>query len=120
LAGLQDLDKNGIREIAIGAPGDNEGGLTPSSGSVYIFFLKRKRFHGYIPSFIRYVLSIALPFAMLTLICCTCTGFFFWYFRRKADIVETIVKKSGMEIAENRVREKKVFNSKVYVDSYDA
>jgi hypothetical protein len=37
VAGIGDLDNNGVPDLAVGVPGDNKGG--PDRGSVWIFFL---------------------------------------------------------------------------------
>jgi hypothetical protein len=118
LASYQDLSNVGLRGFVVGAPGDKDGGT--ESGAVYIMFIDRNDYitpyHDPLP----YILSISLPLG-----CCfisTVAGiiYFFWYYRRKPDAVELMVKQSGMEITKDRKRKKQEFgkDGKVYVDDY--
>ncbi len=61
-----DVDHNGIKEIAVGAPGDQEAGA--ESGAIYIIFLRRRKYHKPFVDHWAYILSIAIP----TGICCLC------------------------------------------------
>lgn len=123
LAGYVDLDKNGLREILVGAPGNDvilpNGTVSNDAGAVYIMFLRRRR-HFYTPfDIVSYVLMIALP---LFCFCCSCvsgTIYFFYYFRRRPDEVEIIVKKSGYEMKRERQRYQKA-NNQIYADNYTA
>ena len=123
LAGYMDFDQNGLREVLVGAPGSDimydDGTTRLNAGAVYIMFLRRRR-HFWIPfDFVSYILSIVLP---LTCFCCSCIGgtiYFFWYFRRRPDEVEVIVKKSGYEMRRERQRYQKA-NNQIYADNYTA
>jgi hypothetical protein len=119
LAAYQDIDKNGIREIVVGAPGDDNDGQRLNAGAIYIIFLRRRR-HFYIPfDFVRFILLVTLPTGCC---CCSCVWgviYFFWYFRRRPDEVEIIVKKSGYEMKKERQRYQKA-NTQIYADNYTA
>lgn len=117
VAGYQDIDGNGLREILVGAPGDHG-----NDGALYLLFPRRRRFHPPIPDFLRYILTIVLPISCCVCSCVSGVAFFFWYFRRKPDEVEIAVKKAGVEITKERKRKKKEFgkDGKVYADDYVA
>ena len=148
LAGYEDLDGNGLREVlvgmqtasaavyscfylltshslrlcivrTVGAPGDDVNGTVPNAGAVYIMFLRRRRHHWIPFDYVTYWVTIFLPTGCF---CCSCisgTIYFFWYFRRRPDEIEIIVKKSGYEMAQERKRYKKASNQ-VYADNYTA
>lgn len=117
LAGYMDLDRNGLHEVLVGAPGDDLNGTRVDAGAIYIMFLRRRR-HFWIPfDFVTFLVTILVP---TTCCCCSCFWgviYFFYYFRRKPDEVEVIVKKLGYEMAKERKRYKKAQNQ-VYADNY--
>jgi len=115
-----DIDNNGIEELIIGAPGSFSNNVK-LAGKVYILFLRRRRWHPFIPCTACYIASIAVPLGLCCFSCILGTIFFFWYFRRKPDEIELIVVKSGVEITKERSRKKKKFgkeSGKVYADEY--
>lgn len=117
LAIMQDLDKNGLQELAVGAPGDNDNG--ESSGAVYVLYYRRRQWHPTPFPFLKFILIVTLvPFFC----CCMIwsgVSYFFFYFRRKPDPIEIIVKQSGLEINPNRKRPKYVFmDNIVHADNY--
>jgi hypothetical protein len=103
----------------IGAPGDDVNGTREDAGAIYIMFLRRRR-HFYIPfDWVTFWVTVLLPTCCF---CCTCISgiaYFFWYFRRRPDEIEVIVKKSGYEMAQERKRYMKASNQ-VYADNYTA
>jgi hypothetical protein len=114
-----DIDRNGLKEIIVGAPGDDRCG--ENAGAIYIIFPRRRRFHAVPYDWLAlYLLVTIIP-------CCCCSSlcggiiFFFWYFRRIPDEVEIIVKESGLEIdpRKNRPKYKKQLNQ-VHCDTYTA
>lgn len=111
-----DLDGNGIKEIIFGAPGDHDTGY--NTGAIYIFFLRRRRFHPVPFDYWTYYISIFVPIGVYCCLCCAGIKFFFWYFRRKPDEIEIMVKNSDIEITKNRERKVAKFDNKVYVDEY--
>jgi hypothetical protein len=120
ISSYSDVDNNGIEEIIIGAPGSFSDGVK-LAGKVYILFLRRRRWHPFIPCTPCYIASIAVPIGLCFLSCIGGIIFFCWYFRRKPDEIELIVVKSGVEITKDRKRKKKKFekdSSKVYADEY--
>lgn len=121
ISSYKDIDNNGIGELLIGAPGTFSNGKK-IAGKVYIIFLRRRRWHPYIPCTPCYIASFAVPAGLCCFSCMIGTCFFFWYFRRKPDEIELIVVKSGVEITKERKRKKKKFgkeSGKVYADDYD-
>ena len=100
LTGYVDVDRNGIRELIAGAPGDSEVGT--DAGAIYIIFLRRMRYHPPAFNFVIYVLTITLPTFFCFVSCVSGVYFFFWYFRRQPDEIEIIVKKSGYELSGKR------------------
>lgn len=117
LAGYQDVDKNGIREILVGAPGDSG-----FSGAVYMIFLRRHKFHKPIPCTACYYSMILGPSVGCCLCCVIATIIFFWYFQRQPDEIEILAKKHGVEITANRKRKRLVVvrDATVYADEYMA
>lgn len=83
LAGYQDLDHNGIREVIVGSPGHNQ-----DTGALYILFLRRRQFHPPVPDTFMYYFKIFFPLYCLFMCCCGSCCYFFWYFRRRPDEVE--------------------------------
>jgi hypothetical protein len=114
---MQDWDKNGMREVAVGAPGDSDGG--ESAGAVYVMFYRRRRFHPTPFDFVTFICTVVLvPFAFCCLLW-TGIAYFFWHFRRRPDPVEIIVKQSNLEINPNRKRPKYIFmDNVVHADNY--
>jgi len=119
LAGYQDLDSNGLREVVVGAPGDdnNSSFVFTETGAVYIIFLRRRRWSWVPFDWVGYWAAIFVPLG-----CCFCSfvsgiAYFFYYFRRRPDEVERIVKMSGYEMKKERTRYKKPANQ-VYADNY--
>jgi hypothetical protein len=120
LAGIQDLDKNGLREFAIGAPGTR--GIGPETGAIYIFFLRRRRWHSFWTDNRAYWAAIIVPPSVVVFGICVSIAYFCWTFRRKPDEIELLVLKSGVTIEKKRKRtkkEKKKEEAKVYVDDAD-
>ncbi len=117
LAGYWDVDDNGLAEVLVGAPGDDGAGF--ESGALYMVFLRRRRYHGPVFPYVRFILLVTL----LPFFCCAMivSGvlYFLWRFRRLPDEVEVIVKASGMEINPQRKRAKyqKALNQ-VYCEEY--
>jgi hypothetical protein len=91
LAGYQDLDNSGIREIVVGSPGDDDGGV--SVGAIYVLFLGRESFIGKyrLPLNTILIAMGVFVFAVLVIIFC-------WIFRRKKNIVEVSAMVVGHEI----------------------
>ena len=119
IAPYQDLDGNGIREIFFGAPGDHDAGY--NTGALYVFFLRRKRFHPPKFDYRTYYCSIFIPIGIYCFLCWGGIKFFFWYFRRKPDEIEIMVKNSNIEITKTRKEHTRVkYDNKVHVDGYDA
>jgi len=111
-----DLDGNGMKEVIFGAPGDHDNGY--NTGAIYIFFLRRRRFHPVPFDYWMYYITLLTPIAVYCTLCCGGLKLFFWYFRRKPDEIEIMVKNSNIEITKNRERTVAKFDSKVYVDEY--
>jgi hypothetical protein len=117
VAGYWDVDGNGLTELIVGAPGDDEGGS--SAGAVYIVFLRRRRYHGPVFNYVRF-------FLIVTLIPAFCCGmailgvmYFLWYFRRLPDEVEIIVKQAGLEINPHKKRARYLKKeNQVYAEEY--
>lgn len=80
LAGYQDIDNNGIRELIVGAIGDDDSGI--NSGAIYILFLRRRRFNPIPFDLVAFILMITLPTCCFCSSCIAGTIYFFWYFRR--------------------------------------
>lgn len=118
LAGYWDIDGNGLKEVLVGAPGDQNSNST-SVGAFYIVYLRRRRYHAPRFPFVRFIsLVTILPWFCMTCIC-TSVAYFFWHFRRLPDVVETIVKDSGMEYDPKKPRKKYVKKAgQVYCDEY--
>ena len=118
IAPYQDLDQNGIREIVFGAPGDHDMGY--NTGALYIFFLRRKRYHPPFYDWRRYYCSIFIPIGVYCLLCWGGIRYFFWYFRRKPDEIEIMVKNSNIEITKTRKDHSRAkYDNKVHVDAYE-
>jgi len=107
MAAYQDLDRNAIKEIVIGAPGDHDNGY--NTGALYIVFLRRRRFHPYMFDWRAYYCGIFIPIGVYCVFCWAGIKFFFWYYRRKPDEIELMVKASDIEITKTRkTRQNKV------------
>lgn len=117
LARYYDVDSNGLDEIIVGAPGDDEGGL--SAGAVYIVFLRRRRYHGPRFPFIRFIVLVTVLPAFCAACMIASLMWFLWRFRRMPDQAEIIVKESGMTVDPKRKRPKFVkMNNQVYAEEY--
>lgn len=117
LAGYMDLDHNGLREIIVGAPGDDLNDSREDAGAIYIMFLRRRR-HFWIPfDYVTWLVTILVPTTCFGCTCFCSIVYFFYYFRRRPDEVEVIVKKSGYEMKKERQRYQKAQNQ-VYADNY--
>lgn len=107
LAPYQDVDRNSIKEIVVGAPGDHDNGY--NTGALYILFLRRRRFHPYMFDWRAYYCGIFIPIGVYCVFCWGGIRFFFWYYRRKPDEIELMVKASDIEITKTRkTRQNKV------------
>eukprot|EP01031_Cornospumella_fuschlensis_P036046 gene36046-43714_t len=119
VAGYNDMDKNGIPEILVGAPGDDTGGS--STGALYMLFVRRRR-HFWVPfDFLTFILIVTLVPGIMCCLCVWGVIYFFWYFRRIPDEAEIVIKKAGLEIGKRKTKPvymKKGGESKVYVDHY--
>ena len=117
VAGYQDLDKNGLREILVGSP-TRPYNTDTKIGCIYILFPRRRRYHPPPFDYVRYYLMITLPPGLFTLCCCCSIAYFCWYFRRRPDQVEIIVKKSGLQVDPSKPRQKYVRQNVVYIEEY--
>lgn len=117
LAPYTDIDENGLKEIVVGTPGDSDNGV--QSGAIYILFLRRRRHHGPVFNFLRFILLVTL-FSWCGLTSCILgIAYFFWYYRRRPDIAEIIVKESGFKIHPEKSRPKYIKNPNAqYVTEY--
>lgn len=105
MAAIQDLDNNGLKEIAVGAPGDDENGK--DAGALYVFYFRRRRWHPFVPDTRSWLCSIIIPpsiavFAAIVSIIYCC-----WRFRRKPDEIELMVKAAGVDIGADPQKKKK-------------
>jgi hypothetical protein len=119
LAAYQDIDKNGLKEIIVGAPTDDNSGV--ASGAVYFIFTRRHKNHRYRYDWVAfYLLAVFFP----GLCCCfICIGIvtFCYVYRRIPDEVEIIVKKSGYTFDPNKPKEKYSKRpDRIYCDEYVA
>ena len=101
-----DVDNNGLREMIVGAFGDDHNSTFQDTGAVYLFFLRRRRWHPFSPDTNMYIFSIAFPLSFCCFSCIVGTIYFFWYYRRKPDLVELAVKNSDIKIGKKRERKK--------------
>ena len=93
MTGYDDLDKNGIRDLVIGAPGDFENGVV-GSGAIYILSIQRNIVLKYRKLNLLPILLGAgggLLFMLLIVLLC-------WIFRRKPNIVELAADEVGVDI----------------------
>jgi hypothetical protein len=124
LAAYMDLDGNGIKEIVVGAPGTSTNGT--ESGAIYIFYLRRRRWHAFVPDTRAWLCSIIIPPGLFVFFCISGIIYFFYKFRRKPDKIELMVMKAGVEVGEDKIKKKKKKKnknkegeSKVFVDDDD-
>lgn len=114
-----DVDKNGLSEILVGSPGNDDTGI--DAGAIYVLFPRRRRYH-YPPfDFLTFILLVTLIPGILCSMCIMGVIYFCWYFRRIPDEVEIIVKNSGLKIDPTKPRNK--YQGKpntVYCDEYTA
>jgi hypothetical protein len=121
LTGYQDLDNNGIKEIVVGASGDDGEGI--QQGAIYILFLGRLPYIRPYKFPLMLVLSIVGAFIGAVLI-----AIFLWIFRKKKNIVErsAIIVGHDIELPTDSVKKKKKKKVRAnkthvmqYADSYD-
>lgn len=118
VAGYSDVDNNGMREIVVGAPGDDEYGF--ETGAIYIFFPRRRRYHRRPFDWLTFWLIICIPGSFLFICVISSCISFFYYFRRKPDPVENIVYGSGIELGKPPPPKKFVRkDSAVHIDYYE-
>jgi hypothetical protein len=122
LAAMGDYDMNGIQEIAVGAPGTADQG--EDSGAVYIWFLRRRRWHSFVPDTRAYLCAIIIPPSLFVFFCYVSIIYFFVRFRRKPDKIELMMKEAGVEVGKKakvkkRTRKERKEESKVAVDLAD-
>lgn len=119
LAAYQDIDKNGLKEIIVGAPTDDNSGV--ASGAVYVVFTRRHKNHRYRFDWVGfYMLTVFFPGMCCCLICSGIISFCYIY-RRIPDEVEIIVKKSGYKFDPNKPKEKyEKRKDRIYCDEYTA
>jgi len=120
LAGLQDLDQNGLREIAVGAPGAF-GATGADTGAIYVLFLRRRRWKPFWTDNDAYWMAIIITPSVIMFGICSGIVYFFWKFRRKPDEIELLVLKSGVVIEKIKKKKKKEKKekrdeAKVYAD----
>lgn len=119
LAAYTDIDKNGLKEILIGAPNDNI--TATAAGAVYIFFPRRERYHPRPFDYLRYYLIVIFVPGTLFCLCCAGIASFCWVFRRIPDPAEILVKEAGLEINPKKPRAKyKKDTRRVYATEYTA
>lgn len=116
MAAYRDIDKNGMQELIIGAPGDDNGDQR-ESGAVYIIFLRRRRHHGLRFNFTRFIILVTVLPVVISGVVFGSIALFFWYFRRKPDDVEIIVNKMGYD-TQTLGKSKKPKVTKVHIDYY--
>lgn len=104
LARYGDMDNNGLFDLIVGAPGDDDGEV--DSGAVYILYLRRRRWHSFVSDHFMYLFSIFFPISFCCCCCFLSCVYFFWYYRRKPDLVELAVKSSNIEIGKKRERKR--------------
>ena len=105
LAAMPDWDNNGLREVAVGAPGSLDTG--PDSGAIYILYFRRRRWHTFWTDTRAYWCIIVIPPSLLVFGICVGIIYFCWTFRRKPDEIEILVLKSGVKVEKKRKRKKK-------------
>lgn len=105
LAALQDLDNNGMQEVAAGAPGDVDGGK--DSGAVFVLYFRRRRWHSFVPDTRSWLALIIIPPSIAVVFCIAAIAYFCWTYRRKPDEIEVMVIKAGVEIGGEAVSVKK-------------
>lgn len=119
LATYPDMDSNGMKEIVVGAPGDDGNGV--DSGAVYIIYPRRRRHHWIPYDYLTYILLVTLIPGIWCLLCCCGIIYFFWHFRRVPDDAEIIVKRSGMKVGAPRTRTRYTKKSgQVHTEQYTA
>ena len=117
LAAMPDWDNNGLREVAVGAPGSLDTG--PDSGAIYILYFRRRRWHAFWTDTRAYWCAIIIPPSLLTFGICVGIAWFFWTYRRKPDEIEILVLKSGVKVEKKRKRKKKEETKVAPVDDAD-
>ena len=98
MVSFQDLDDNGIREIIVGAPGDDEEGML--TGAIYVLYFRRRRWHSFIPDTRSWLCKIIIPPSIAVFFCISSIIYCCFKFRRKPDEIELMVKAAGVDIAE--------------------
>jgi hypothetical protein len=119
LAALQDYDKNGLKEIAVGAPGSLDSGA--DSGAIYVLYFRRRRWTPFWTDTRAYWVAIILPPSLVMFGIIVSIIYFFYHFRREPDEIEILVLKSGVKIEKKNKKNKKrnVEEAKVFVDDAD-
>lgn len=124
VAPYQDIDKNGIREIVVGAPGSDYHNSARNislrnTGAIYLLYPRRRRYHPIPFDWWAFYLMITIPLFCCFASCTSGTTYFCWHFRRQPDEIEMIVKKSGLAIDPKKPRTKyKRQDNAVYCDGY--
>ena len=93
MVSYDDLDKNGIRNVIVGAPGDFENGVE-GAGAIYIISIQRNIVLKYRKlNWLAILLGAGGGLLLLILIALLC-----WYFRRRPNIVELAAEEVGVDI----------------------
>jgi len=119
LAALQDYDKNGLKEIAVGAPGSLDSGA--DSGAIYVLYFRRRRWTPFWTDTRAYWVAIILPPSLVMFGIIVSIIYFFYHFRREPDEIEILVLKSGVKIEKKKkkIKKRNVEEAKVFVDDAD-
>ena len=105
MVSIMDLDANGLKEIVVGAPGDDEAGR--NSGVIYVFYFRRRRWHPFVPDTRGWLCKIIIPPSIAIFFCISTIIYFCIKFRRKPDEIELMVKAAGVEIGAKTAKIKK-------------
>ena len=122
MVSIMDLDANGLKEIVVGAPGDDEAGR--NSGVIYVFYFRRRRWHPFVPDTRAWLCTIIIPPSIAIFFCICSIIYFCIKFRRKPDEIELMVKAAGVELTAKVKKKRKVGGGggqeegKVYADDF--